>query len=59
MKVSELVEHLKTLPQDYEVHFRGYSCGSTWHCNAGISDFIVVNHIDTGEEIVEITADWN
>ena len=59
MTVQELIAHLQKLPQDHEVHFRGYSCGSVWHAPARLEDFIEEAHIDTGEKIVEITADWN
>ncbi len=59
MTVAELVAHLQTLPQDHEVHFRGYGCGSVWHGPAEISDFIEEKHLETGEPIVEITAEWN
>lgn len=59
MNVKELIEHLKTLPQEHEVHFRGYSCGSVWHAPVSLRDFIEENHIETGEPIVEITAEWN
>lgn len=59
MTVEELIKHLQTLPQDREVHFRGYGCGSTWHGPARIEDFIEEIHLSNGKEIVEITADWN
>ncbi len=59
MTVQELIAHLQTLPQDREVHFRGYGCGSVWHAPVRIEDFIEETHLDTGEKIVEITAEWN
>lgn len=59
MTVQELISHLQTLTRDCEVHFRGYSCGSVWHAAAHVEDFIEETHLDTGEKIVEITAEWN
>lgn len=59
MTVEELIKHLQTLPQDHEVHFRGYSCGSVWHAPTRVEDFVEETHLDTGEQIVEITAEWN
>lgn len=59
MTVSELIAHLQTLPQDQAVHFRGYSCGSVWHAAVRKEDFVEETHLDTGEPIVEITAEWN
>lgn len=59
LTVQELIEHLQTLPQDHTVHFRGYSCGSVWHAPVYANDFIQERHLDTGEQIVEITAEWN
>jgi hypothetical protein len=59
MTVAELIAHLQTLPQDREVHFRGYSCGSVWHAPVKTRDFIEETHLETDESIVEITAEWN
>lgn len=60
MTVSELIAHLQTLPQDHEMYFRGYSCGSVWHAPVQIRDFIETVHLNNGEQmIVEITAEWN
>ena len=59
MTVAELIARLQTLPQDYEVYFRGYGCGSVWHSPARVEDFIEETHLLTDEKIVEITAEWN
>lgn len=59
MTVQELIIHLQTLPQDHEIYFRGYGCGSVWHAPARVEDFIQQTHLLTDESIVEITADWN
>ena len=59
MKVRELIEHLKTLPQDHEVCFLGYSCGSTWHAPVRLEDFEEKTHMESGKQIVQINAEWN
>ena len=59
MTVQELITHLQTLPQDHEIYFRGYGCGSVWHAPARVEDFIEQTHLLTDKAIVEITADWN
>lgn len=59
LTVQELIQHLQTFPQDLTVHFRGYSCGSVWHAPVDESDFIESLHLEAGEPILEITAEWN
>lgn len=59
MTVAELIELLQDFPQDLQVHFRGYSCGGIWHAPVTPRDFVEVTHLETGEDILEITADWN
>lgn len=59
MNVKDLIEHLKTLPQDYEVYFSGYTCGSSWHAPVRLEDFVEETHMESRKPIVQITADWN
>lgn len=59
MTVQELITHLQTIPQGLEIHFRGYGCGSVWHAPVRVEDFIQETHLETGEVILEITAEWN
>jgi len=57
MKLNELIEYLQTLPQEAEVEFLGYSCGSDFVERVQKSDFEVIDI--AGEPIVRIKADWN
>jgi len=59
MTVEQLIQHLQTLPQDSQIYFRGYSCGSVWHSEVSQQDFREETHLETGKTIVEIDAEWN
>lgn len=59
MNVARLIKILEGMPQDVEVMFKGYSCGSTWHASVQESDVSFTQHMETDEHIVEINAEWN
>ena len=59
MNVKELMELLSELPEDHPVYLRGYANGSVFYEPLEQHKFLVCEREDTGEEVVEVAADWN